>query len=290
MEPLVDLFMPCMGEVEGAHGGVERGMAQGALHEAGMHARFEPMGGRGMSEGREGHAYCGDPGSACGDAEGALDTGATPRGSRGRTWGMIPPGGGKEPGGVPRGLPGGTEQREGLGGQGDVPVCGALATMAMDLEALAIHGGDLQEEGVLEPEAQARDSGEGDLMMEGSGRVQEPPDLLHTEDGGKTVGGVRAQERESMPVAMEDVLREEADAAGADAHGGGSEAVDVLPVQAIVLEFWCSDAVRRCVVELRQQPDCTDRGVLGPFALTTELKRRYHVLTSWGHVISPSVR
>src|SRR2546428_607515 len=83
------------------------------------------------------------------------------------------------------------------------------------------------------------------------------PALVETEDGGKTVGGVHAQERESRAVALEDVLREEADAAGADAHGGRGEAVDVLPVQAIVLGFWCSDAVRRCVVELRQQPDCT---------------------------------
>jgi hypothetical protein len=134
---------------------------------------------------------------------------------------MTPPGGGKEPGGVPRGLPGGTEQREGLGGQGDGPVFGALAPMDLALEARALKVGDLQEAGCMEPEAHARDGGAGDLMMEGSGRWQEPPDLLHPEDGGETVGGVRAQERERMPVALEAVWREEADAAVADAQGGG---------------------------------------------------------------------
>jgi hypothetical protein len=107
----------------------------------------------------DGDASLGDPGPVFGDAEGALDPGATQRGSRGRTLGMTPPGGGKEPGGVPRGLPGGTEQREGLGGQGDGLVFGALAPMDLALEARALKVGDLQEEGCMEPEAHARDGG-----------------------------------------------------------------------------------------------------------------------------------
>ena len=59
---------------------------------------------------------------------------------------MSAPGGGKEPGGVTMGFPVGAEQREGICGQGDVPVFGALATMDMDLEALAIDVRDLQGE------------------------------------------------------------------------------------------------------------------------------------------------
>ena len=38
----------------------------------------------------------------------------------------------------------------------------------------------------------------------------------------------RAHARQGVPVALEDVRREEADAAGAEAHGGWGEAVDVL--------------------------------------------------------------
>jgi hypothetical protein len=199
---------------------------------------------------------------------------------------MTPPGGGKEPGGVPRGLPGGTEQREGLGGQGDGPVFGALAPLDLALEARALKVGDLQEAGCMEPEAHARDGGAGDLRMEGSGRVQEPPDLLHPEDGGETVGGVRAQERERMPVALEAVWREEADAAVADAQGGGGEAVNVFPVEEGVLQGVCREAIGRLVVTLGQEADVPDRGCRSPFALAAQLKRRKPVLTQWAHEIS----
>src|SRR5438094_9480742 len=109
--------------------------------------------------------------------------------------------------------------------------------MDLDLEALAIAVRDLQEEGFMEPEAQAIDRGEVDLVVQGGGRLQEPPDLLHTEDGGETVGGLRTQEREGGPVTLEDVLIEEADAAIADAHGRGGQAIDVFAVQGVVLKL-----------------------------------------------------
>ena len=51
IEALVGLFMPCVGEVEGDHGGFEWGMSQGALDEAGIHTSFEQMGGVGMAAG-----------------------------------------------------------------------------------------------------------------------------------------------------------------------------------------------------------------------------------------------
>ena len=202
---------------------------------------------------------------------------------------MIAPGGGKEPGGVTMGFPVGAEQREGLGGQRDVPVLGALPTMDMDLEALPVNIRDLEGEGFMEPEAQAIDRGEVDLIVEGGGRLEEPPDFLHTEDGGETVCGLRAQEREGVPVALEDVLREEADTTGADAHGRWGEAIDVFPVQEVVLQLLFRDAVGGFVVELREQADFTDIGFLSPFTLATEVESRKHLLTQWGHEISPFV-
>ena len=92
------------------------------------------------------------------------------------------------------GFPGGAEQSQGILGQGDVPVFGALAAVDMDLEALAIDVRDLQGEGFLEPEAQAVDGGAVDLVVQGGSGGKEPPDLLHTEDGGETVCSLRAQE------------------------------------------------------------------------------------------------
>jgi hypothetical protein len=116
IETLIGLFLACVGEVEIEHGGVELGMPQVALDEPGIHAGFEQMSSVRMAEGVDGDTGFGDTGALFGFAEGALDTGATHGGGRRRTVGVIPPGGGQEPGGVPRGFPVGAEQSQRLGG------------------------------------------------------------------------------------------------------------------------------------------------------------------------------
>jgi len=186
------------------------------------------------------------------------------------------------------GCPEGAEESAGSDGQGDVPVFGPLATRDLALEALAIDVRDLEAEGCMEPEAQAIDGGAVDRVGQRGGRLEEPPDLLHTEDGGETVGGLRTEAGAGVPVAFADVLREEAEATVADTHRRGGEAVDILPGQEGVLEFLCREAVGGCVVELRPQTDFPDRGCLSPFALATELESRNHLLTQWGHELSPS--
>jgi hypothetical protein len=93
------------------------------------------------------------------------------------------------------GFPVGAEESEGILGQGDVPVFGALAAVDMDLEARAINIGNLQEEGFLESEAQAINGGEVDLIVEGCSRLEDTSDFFNTEDSGEAVGGLRAQER-----------------------------------------------------------------------------------------------
>jgi hypothetical protein len=265
-------------------------MAQVTLDEPGIDAGFEARGGVRMPEGRDGHAHVGHAGTVFGGTAGALDTGATPRGGRCWTVLLLAPSGGKEPGLVPVGFPGGAEQREGLCGQRDGPVFGPLATMDLDLEALAIDVGDLQGEGFLESESQARDGGKGDLVVHGRGGRAEPPDLLHTEDGWETVCGWRAHAREGMPVALEDVVREEAAATGAEAQGSWGEAVDVFAVQEGALQRLFGEQVGRCVIELSQQAYCADRGFLSPFAFATEVESCNHVLTQWGHEMSPFLR
>jgi hypothetical protein len=185
------------------------------------------------------------------------------------------------------GFPGGAEQREGLFGQGNVAVCSARAAVAMDLEALAINVGDLEGEGFMEPQSQAIDGGKVDLVVEGSGGREEPSDFLNAEHSGETVGGLRAHEREGVPITLEDVLVEEADATIADTHGRGGEAIDVFAGQEIVLEFLFRDAVGGFMVELSEQSDFTDRGCLRPFALATKLESRKQLLTQWGHEMSP---
>jgi hypothetical protein len=244
VEALIGVFMPCVGEVEGEHGGFELRRPQGALDEPRSDTSFKQMGGIRMPEGRDGDALCGDTGSLFGGAEGALDAGPTSRRGRRGAWVVSAPGGGKEPRGVTMGLPGGAQQRERICGERDITVLGTLASMAMDLEALSVDVRALQGEGCMEPEAQARDRGEGDLVVERGGGRQESPDCLHTEHSGKLVCGVRAPECEGVPVTLEDVLREEAKATGADAHGRWGKTVDVFPVQEVVLQFLCREAVR----------------------------------------------
>src|SRR5207247_1065133 len=113
--------------------------------------------------------------------------------------------------------------------------------------------------------------------------------LLHTEDGGETVCSLSTNEREGVPVALEDVLKEEADATVADAQGRWGEAVDVFAVQEVMLKFLFRDAVGCFVIELSQQADFPDMGLLGTLSLATEVESRNHLLTQWGHEISPFV-
>ena len=120
-----------------------------------------------MPQGRDGHAHCGESGPVFGGTAGALAPGATHGGGRRRTWAVIAPSSGEEPGGVPMGCPGGASESEGINGQGDVPVFGTLPTMDMDLEALTIEVSALKKEGGMEPAAQARDRGAGDLVVQG---------------------------------------------------------------------------------------------------------------------------
>jgi hypothetical protein len=279
VETLVGLFLAFVGEVEVEHGGFELGVSQVPLDESGINARFEQMGGVRMAEGMDGDAHFADPGALFGFAKGPLDTGATHGESRRWTLGVIAPGGGKEPGGVAMGFPIGAEQCQGLFGEGNVAVFGALAAVDMDLEARAIDVGDLEEKSFVEPEAQAVDSREVDLVVQGGGGGEEALDLLHTEDGGEPVGGLWAQECQRGPIAFEDVLIKKADAAVAEAHRSWRQAIDVFAVQEITLEILFGDAVGGFVIELRQETHFPDIGFLRPFAFAAEVEGRDHLLT-----------
>jgi hypothetical protein len=159
----------------------------------------------------------------------------------------------------------------------------------MDLEALAVDVGTLKGERCVEPESQPGNGREVNLVVQGCGGREEPSDLLDTEDGGEAVCGVGAHERQRIPVTLEDVLEEERDATGAEAHRRRGESVNVFPVQEVVLEFRFGEEVWGCAIALSQQADFPDRGVLGTLALATELQCGHHVLTQWGHGISPFV-
>ena len=141
----------------------------------------------------------------------------------------------------------------------------------------------------MQPESQAIDGGEVSLIVQGGGRLEKTSDFFNTEDGGETVGGLSPNQRQRVPIALEDVLVEEADAAVADAQRSWGEAIDVFPVQEVVLKLLFGEQVWRFAIELSQQADLTDIGFLRSFSLATELKRGNHLLTQWGHEMSPFV-
>jgi hypothetical protein len=188
------------------------------------------------------------------------------------------------------GFPAGAEQSQRLDGQGGIAVFGALPTLDMDLEALTIDVGDLQEEGFVKPESQAIDSGEVDLVVQGGSRLEDTTGFFKTEDSGEVVCGLRAHERQRRPVALEDVLLEEANPAVADTHGREGEAINIFAVQEVVLQLLFGDTVGGFAVELSQQTDFTDIGCLSPFALAADVESRDHWLMQRGHDISPFVR
>ena len=286
-EALVGVFMPCVGEGERHPGGVEPGMPEGALDEPEGHAGFKQRGGVRRSERMESQAGCGDPGALCGLPEGALDPIAAHGKRGGRTVRVIASGGGKEPGCVPVCPPGGPHQHQGLCGEGDSAILGTLASMDMDKQTLRVNVGNVQGESFMEPESEALDRGKGDLVVQRWGGIEEAPDFLDAADSGETVCGLGAEERQGVPVTREDVLGEERDAAGAEAHGSRGEVVDVCAVQEGVLEFRFGDEVRGFIIELSEQAHLTDRGLLGAFARATELEGGNHVLAQRGHEISP---
>ena len=139
----------------------------------------------------------------------------------------------------------------------------------------------------MQPQSQAIDGGAGDLIVPRRGSLEKTPGLLDTADGGETVFGLGANKREGVPIALEDVLREEADTAVADTHGRWGEAIDVFAVQEVGLEFLFGDHVRRFAIELGEEADFSDIRFLGAFAFATELERGNHLLTPWGHEQSP---
>jgi hypothetical protein len=82
-------------------------MAQEHLDRPDIDARFEEVGRKTVAQGMDGDTHFGHPGPVFGGTAGALDTRATHGRGRRRTVGVIAPSGGKEPGGVTRGFPGG---------------------------------------------------------------------------------------------------------------------------------------------------------------------------------------
>jgi hypothetical protein len=180
--------------------------------------------------------------------------------------------GGEEETRVAVGYPIAAEQIEGGWGQREVAILGTLSTVDMDHHAGGINIGDFEVETFMESEAAGVDGGEVGVILEGFDLGKNASDFFTAENGRKASFSLGSEDSEDVPIALEDVFVEEANAAIADTHGIGGPVIDVLPVEEIVLEFLFGDQIGGFAVELAEHANGAGVGLLSPFSFAIELK------------------
>jgi hypothetical protein len=165
-----------------------------------------------------------------------------------------------------------TEEIEGGWRERDVAVLGTLSPVDMDHHASGIDIGDFEMKAFVKSQAAGIDGGEIGVILEGFDLSKEGSDFLDAEDSGESSFGLSTKDTEDVPVTLEDVFEEEADAAIADAHGIGGPVIDVLSVEEIVLEFLLGDQIGGFAIELGEHTDGAGIGLLGSFPFAVELK------------------
>jgi hypothetical protein len=233
---------------------------------------FEKMGGVGMAEGMNGDSFFSDSSSDLGPAEGALNTTfGHGRGSgvcsitvSAKSW--------EEEAGVTVGGPIASEQLESGKGERDIAILGPLATVDMDHHAGGIDIGDFEMETFVESQAAGIDGGKIGIILEGFDLGKNGSDFFTAENRGESSLGLGTEDSEDVPVSLEDVFEEEADAAIADPHGIGGPVIDVLSVEEIVLKFLFGDQIGGFAIELAEHANGACVGLLSPFSFAVELK------------------
>ena len=156
---------------------------------------------------------------------------------------------------------------EGVLGQGDIAILGALAPMDVDHHALAVDVADLKIEAFLKPESAGVDGEQECVVVKGGHGAEDSADFVLAEDGGQAVLFLGLDDVEGVPVAHEDVPVEEADAAIADAHGLGGPLGDVLSMDEVILKLVLGDVIGGFAIKLDEHAQGAHIGLLGAFSL-----------------------
>jgi hypothetical protein len=165
-----------------------------------------------------------------------------------------------------------SEQQEGGLGQRDIAILGAFSAMDMDHHAGGIDIGDFEMEAFVKSEAAGIDGAEIGVILEGMDLGKNGSDFFKAENGREASFILGTEDTEDVPIALEDMFEEEANAAIADTHGIGGPVINVLSPQEIVLELLLGDQVGGFAIELREHSNGAGIGLLGPFPLAIELK------------------
>jgi hypothetical protein len=238
---LAGVLLALLGKVEIDHGGFELSMAHVTLDDPQVDPGFEEVGGIGVAEGVNGDRLFVNSGSDLGATEGPLDAALSH--GQGSVLGSITAStqSREEETGVTVGSPIVAEQVEGRRGKRDVAVLGALSPVDMDHHAGRVDIGDFEVEAFVESEAAGIDGGEIGVILGGFDLGQEAADFFPAKDGREASFGLGSEDSEDMPVTLQDVFVEEANAAIADPHSIGRPVIDVFPAEEIVLEFLLGD-------------------------------------------------
>ncbi len=143
----------------------------------------------------------------------------------------------------------------------------------MDHHAVGVNIRDFEMESFVKSKAAGIDGGEIGIILESFHLGKDGSDFFGAEDGRESSLGLSAEEAEDVPVTLEDVFEEEANAAIADTHGIGGPVIEVLSMEEIVLEFLLGDQIGGFGVELTEHANGACIGLLSSFPLAIELKR-----------------
>ncbi len=248
------------------------GMAHVALDDPQVDTGFEEMSGIGMTQGMDGDGLFVDSSSDLGPAEGALDTAFGHRSLSLLCSIAASAQGREEKVRMAVGEPIAAQQAESRLGERDIAIFGTLSTVHMDHHAGGVDIGDFEMESFVESQAAGIDGGKIGVILEGFDLGKNGSDFFTAENGWQSSFGLGSEDSEDVPVALEDVFVEEADATIADAHGIWGPVIDVLAVEEIFLEFLLGDQIGGFAVELGEHADGAGVGLLSPFPLAIELK------------------
>jgi hypothetical protein len=208
-----------------------------------MDTGVEPRRGIAVAEGMHADSALHEASAVVGCAEGPVDAAAMHGGGGGGHGRLRTSSGGQKPGRRVVCCPGVSYEGEGIWRAGDVAVRGPLAPMHVDHASWAVDGSNVAQESCVPSASQALDGGKGPTVVPGCGQAEQATHVLPTEESWEPVCGLRSHEVEALPIARQNVEGEEAEAARADAHGGGREVIDVCAMQHVVRELGFGDEV-----------------------------------------------
>jgi hypothetical protein len=184
--------------------------------------------------------------------------------------------GGEEEARMAVGYPIVAEQVEGGLGEREVAIFGALATVDMDHHAGGVDIGDFEMESFVKSQAAGVYSREIGIVLEGFDAGQNASDFFHAKDGRQSSFILGSEDSENVPVALEDVLVEEAYPAIADPHSIGRPLIRVFPVEEIVLKLLLSNEIGGLAVELDEHAQGPCIGLLRALPFAVDLKGLDH--------------